>query len=77
MKFAISAALLAAAISAGEAEAERLPGDFGPRDYAPRGYDVGYSRCPDESDMGKHLDTPKYQALSAECKKEIIWARVN
>jgi hypothetical protein len=27
--------------------------------------------------MGKHLDTPKYQALSAECKKEIIWARVS
>ena len=32
--------------------------------------------CPLQEELTFHLDTPKYQSLSALCKEEIIWQRI-
>lgn len=66
MKFAVSAALLATAILAVEAENWNTQ----PQYYEPKA-----PECPDPDDYD-HLDTSKYQELSAYCKQQIIWEKV-
>ena len=64
MKITFAAALFAVAVSANEAEAEKV------------GYADDYY-CDVESFLDQvYLDTSKYQALSAQCKQDIIWERV-
>lgn len=63
MKFSATLALIAGAVAATE---DILP------EYSTQSYG---EKCPDMEHL-EYFDTPEYQAMSASCKKELIWKRV-
>ena len=78
IKITFAAALFAASIHATEVEAE---GDKKHAYFVPKKQPYAYPKqeyCDvDGMRHQEHLDTQKYQALPAACKKEIIWDRIN
>ena len=63
MKFSTTTLALAAAVAASE-------------QYTPEHETKSYGeKCPNMEHL-EHFDTPDYQAMSAACKKELIWKRV-
>ena len=72
MKFSFTAALFAGAVVATEQFGQGFGGDSSNADV------IDWQNCPVEEFLKhKNLDTPSYQALSAYCKSQIIWERVN
>merc|ERR1719464_630591 len=78
-KITFAAALFAAAISATEVEVDAAHETGKPHTHPHDHHHHAPASYCDVKGLKhqEHLDTQKYQALPAACKKEIIWDRVN